>query len=284
MKKKHSEKLNKKKQNNKVLKARAILEKNKAALESASKKRKEAEKRSVPLRVFHIVKNTVFGALIVAIALIVISFILVRINGGTPELFGYSIQRISSGSMRPALEVGDIILSKSVSSPEEIAVDDIITFKGGAEYDDRNITHRVIVPPIRNYDNEYVLTTKGDANSVADSEITFSDVNSKFVKKLDFLNDFFSFFLSPWGLIIFIAALIIIFFDELLTLVKVLTGNYTEDDDEEDDSIKAIAERIKAEEEEKARLEELRKERARKHDNTSAKKRKRRKKYHKHSK
>lgn len=271
---------NKKHKNNKILKAKEILAMNKAALTIESEKKKEAEKRSPALRIIKIVRNIFFGLLIFALAVIIISFLVVRLNGGTPAVFGYSIQRVSSGSMTPTLEVGDIILSKSVTSPDEIEIDDIITFKGDSTFDYNNVTHRVVVPPMQNAGGEYVLTTKGDANPVEDKEIPFSWVQSKYIRTLDFLHKFYDFFLSPWGLIIFIAALLIIFFDELMTVVRVITGNY--DDEEEDESVGEIMTRLKAEEVEaflQYQQEQERKKRRRaKHSNTSVKKQKNRKK------
>ena len=66
----------------------------------------------------------------------------------------------------------------------------------------------------------------------------------------------FDFFLSPWGLIIFIGALLFIFFDELLNIVRIVSGNYP---DEEEESIAEIMERIQREDAEK---EEEKKRRA----------------------
>ena len=273
---KHKQSLNNKKhQNNKILKAKEIIARNKAALEKESEKKADLAKRSLPARILRILKRTLLGVVIVVFAAVIISFIVVRINGGTPELFGYSVQRISSGSMEPTLMVGDIILSKHVDDPSEIVIDDIITFKGGSDFEYNNVTHRVVVPPMEDINGNCVLTTKGDANISVDKEINFEDVNSKMISKIDFLNKFYDFFMSPWGLIIFIAALLIIFFDELLTVVKVITGNY-EEDEEDDESVSEIMDRLKAEEIEREKAEAERKERARKRNNTSKKKQKRR--------
>ena len=64
----------------------------------------------------------------------------------------------------------------------------------------------------------------------------------------------FDFFLSPWGLIIFIGALLIIFIDELINLVRIASHNYP---DEQEESINEIMERIQREDAEKARKEKL---------------------------
>lgn len=212
-------------------------------------------KLSKPGHVLKVIKNIVCVTLIVVLAFALISFLLVRVSGGTPTVFGYSIQRVSSGSMIPALEVGDIILSKTTDDPNEINTDDIITFKGGQSFSFKNVTHRVVVAPHEVENGKYVLITKGDANESADPEIGFDSVISKYITKLSFLNSIFDFFLSPWGLLIFIALLLLVFFDELMNIIKIATGNYRDEDEE---SISEIIERIQREdmekEEEKKRL------------------------------
>ena len=63
-------------------------------------------------------------------------------------------------------------------------------------------------------------------------------------------------FLSPWGLIIFIALLLLVFFDELINVVRIATGN----DIEEEESVDEIIERIQREDREK-QLEEAKRKR-----------------------
>lgn len=209
------------------------------------------EKDTKPKRVFSIIKNILCWSVIAVLAITLISFMMIRVSGGTPNIFGYTIQRISSGSMEPELKVGDIILSKKVSSPDELKIDDIITFKGGAEYDHNNVTHRIIIAPIKDESGNYFLTTKGDANDVSDAEIRYESVQSKYVKTLGFLNKFFDFFLSPWGLIVFLLTLLLIFFDELVNFIRIISGNYPDEDEE---SISDIIERLQQEERKKTEI------------------------------
>lgn len=259
---------NRKHLNNKILKAKEILSKNSEAL------RNDTADTAHRKRMFRRIRRIFFWVNLTVIALLLVSFLFVRIKGDTPTVFGYSIQRISTGSMEPELLVGDTILSHSIKSPEEVAVGDIITFSS-AEYAGRSVTHRVLTAPAKNEHGEYRLTTKGDANPVEDKEIAFSAVRSKMVKKLSFLNKLYNLFLSPAGLLILIALLVIIYFDEILTIAKVLTGNYDETKEEDYEEVMA-AERAKAEQ---LRREEERRERKRrnprKYDNTSSRKKKR---------
>lgn len=185
---------------------------------------------------------------IIILSFAVITFLLTRFAGGTPSLFGYTLQRVSSGSMVPELEVGDVILSRNVGESDELKVDDTITFDGSDQFGEKNVTHRIIVAPYE-ANGVVMLQTKGDANDIADDPIAFSRVQSLMLKKLDFLRTIYDLFLSPWGLIIFIALLLLVFFDELMNIIRIATGNYRDEDEE---SISEIIERIQREDREKA--------------------------------
>ena len=205
-----------------------------------------------------IIKNIVCWTLIVVLSFLVITFMITRFSGGTPSVFGYTLQRVETGSMEPAIEAGDVILSKTVNSISELSVNDIITYKGGKIFDNRKITHRIIQilgDPVQGENAE--LLTKGDANEIADQTITMAAVESKMVKKLEFLKKFYEFYLSPWGLIIFIVLLLFIFFDELINIIRIATHTLPEDKEE---SISEIIERLQREDAEKAELERQREE------------------------
>ena len=214
---------------------------------------KKARKISKALRVARIIKNIICGILIAVLVFIVITFLLTRVSGGTPSVFGYSLNRVETGSMEPALKVGDVLLCKNVSEPSEIKEGDIITFQGGAKFSNHKVTHRVLIGPYYNDNGECVIVTKGDANDIDDGEIKLSAVESKMLQKLDFLKKLYDFFFSPWGLIIFIALLILIFFDEVMNLIRLSTGKY--DDEEKEESIGEIIERIQREDAEKLEKE-----------------------------
>lgn len=217
-------------------------------------KNKLGEKRTASLRkvlkVVRIVKNIICWALIAVLTLAIIIFMITKASGDTPSVFGYSIHRIVSGSMEPELSVGDVILNKEVSDSSEVKVGNIITFQGSAAFDNKIVTHRVLVAPYDNGRGTTVLVTKGDANEKDDGEINFSDVQSKFVAKVSFLKNIYDFFFSKWGLLVFVFLLLLIFFDEIVNIIKVSIYSSEQDDTE---SIQEIVERVKREQLEEAK-------------------------------
>ncbi len=163
--------------------------------------------------------NIISTVLLIVLIIIVIAVFLTRASGGVPELFGYQVYRISSGSMSPVLEVGDVILSHKVDA-DEIKVGDIITYLGDeGNYDGMLITHSVITAP-HSSGGDTVLSTQGVAEgAIPDPEISFSQVKGKYITKLSFLNKAYTFFLSPTGLIIFILIIMILFGYEIISLI-----------------------------------------------------------------
>ena len=191
-----------------------------------------------------IIKNVVCWVLIAVLAVAVIVFMFTKINGETPQVFGYTLHRIVSGSMKPELEVGDVIVSKEIKDISEIGVGDIITFQGDARFDDQKVTHRVLVAPYDNGRGATVIVTKGDANIEDDGEISVSSVESKYLSKFDFLKKIYDFFFTPWGLLVFIFVLLLVFFDEIMNIIRLSAQSAKENNDE---TIYEIIERVQKE-------------------------------------
>ena len=179
------------------------------------------------------------------LAFLIVMMIYSRIKGEVPSVFGYSILRVSTGSMEPELMVGDVILDKDVDDVQSIKVDDVITYRGSGELSGMLITHKVVKAPYLAEDGTYYLQTKGIANEIADKEISADKVVSVMVCKIPQLDALYNFFLSPWGLVIFIVLIVLIFFDELVAFVRALTGNTKSAKDATD--INEIIERLSAE-------------------------------------
>lgn len=196
-------------------------------------------------RIFKIFRTVLCWICIALLILMVISLVTAKIKGMQPSIFGYSVYRVSSGSMEPELEVGDVILGKSVKDPMEIKVGDVVTYKGSGELSGMLITHKVIVAPAEE-DGVIMLQTKGIANDIPDSPINADRVVSVVVCELEFLEYFYNFFFSPWGLLTIIALIILVFIDEVIAVIRNLTGN---DVKREKKDINEIIGRIKSEDE-----------------------------------
>jgi signal peptidase len=168
--------------------------------------------------------------LILLVALVVFIFI-TRLSGNTPSIFGYHVFRVQTDSMVPTLNVGDIILVKETSA-EDIHNGDIVTYRClYGNLAGQTITHRVAQEPeVRN--GQYYYVTKGDkAGAVLDDEISYDQVEGKYVKTVPYLDKMFSFFLSPAGLITFIALIVVLFGYEMISLIM----SYKSIDEKDDD-------------------------------------------------
>lgn len=197
-----------------------------------------------------VVKNVICWAVLIVLVLTVLIFLITRINGSVPSVFGYSVFRVSSGSMEPELTVGDVILDRAVTDPEELSAGDVITFEGTGKLDGLLVTHKIIKAPYTDENGNIMLQTKGVANDYPDDPISFNSVTAVMVCKVPTLDVIYNVFLSAWGLIIFIVLLVLIFIDELVVIIRILTGNEKTAGDADD--INEIIERLEKEKAQKA--------------------------------
>lgn len=214
-----------------------------------TKKQKKPETKFK--KTFRIIKNVIFIIIMVVLVTLMIVTLTARINGGTPTVFGYALYRVSSGSMEPFLQVGDIIISKECD-PMELKQGDIITYNGtSGQFAGKRVTHRVITEPyFDKSDGKYYLVTKGDDNPAEDTPILTTQVTGKYLDKIQFLKWIYDVFVTPWGLLILIALIVIAFFNEIVLFVKALLG-HVDNDEEEREDIQDIIKRVQRESAEK---------------------------------
>lgn len=86
-------------------------------------------------------------------------------------LIGYQPLIIRSGSMQPALDVGDVVVVADVEA-DQLAVGDIATLRGVRGQAD-TLTHRVTA--ISTSSGSLTVTTQGDANSANESQVLQPD-------------------------------------------------------------------------------------------------------------
>ena len=122
---------------------------------------------------------------------------------------------VSSGSMEPVLNIGDVLIVRDGSTFEKVERGDIIVFNR-PQIHDRVIVHRVV--DIRE-SSERVLTTKGDANPASipgtDFPITKKDYIGEVVyvtPKIGYVTKYLS---PPTNYIIIAMILAILFFNRV---------------------------------------------------------------------
>lgn len=164
--------------------------------------------------------NIILSIVLIFLVLVVVLTMVVRITGNTPSIGGYMIFRVSTGSMEPELNVGDVILTKEISSVTDIKEGDIITYQGtSGSYSGKLITHKVITAPYEENGSCY-LVTQGIANPEPDPVVADYQVVGIMVTKIPFLGAIYSFFLTPWGLIAAILLILLAFSGEFWNIYK----------------------------------------------------------------
>ena len=109
--------------------------------------------------------NVVSVLAITAAVVVLLSVVLTK-SGDAPNILGYSVFRVLTGSMEPTIETDSLIVVKRID-PSEVKEGDIISFysadpsHGGAVN-----THRVVSSE-QNGEN-WIYSTKGDANEIVD--------------------------------------------------------------------------------------------------------------------
>ena len=106
-----------------------------------------------------------------------------------PKLLGMAQIIVVSGSMEPAIQVGDMLV---IREQDRYQHGDIITYRSGQNL----ITHRVI--SVDGTD----LVTQGDANNVADEPITLSQVEGKMFLRIPGLGRAILLLKTPAGILV----------------------------------------------------------------------------------
>ncbi len=181
--------------------------------------------------------GTLWWLLVVVLAILLIIVISAKFRGEVPQICGFSIMKIVSGSMEDTIPTGSYILVKR-TAPEDIEKEDIISFYS----DDRAIygmpnTHRV--KDIIFADGEFEFVTQGDATSVADPVNAKGDrLIGVYVTTLSGLSAF-SDFLSGGGTFIILMVLGAATFALVgLTMYKKLKATNTDEEDNDNSESK----------------------------------------------
>ncbi|MUV38595.1 Signal peptidase I [Lentibacillus sp. JNUCC-1] len=123
------------------------------------------KKRKVMKWVNNIVTTVLFVLLISVATMVMVT----KISGGEPEMFGYQLKTVLSGSMEPGIQTGSIIAVKPGGDMTRFKANDVITFQ---EEDGKLITHRIT--EVQNSGDHVMYRTKGDNNNAEDSSPVLS--------------------------------------------------------------------------------------------------------------
>ena len=116
------------------------------------------------------VKKVIFALInflsiaIIAAAVAVLCIVLMTKPGKAPSVLGYTVLRVTTGSMAPTYGVDTLIVVKK-TDPAEIREGDVISFYSlDPALDGAVNTHRVV--SVEKEGDGYIYQTKGDANNV----------------------------------------------------------------------------------------------------------------------
>jgi signal peptidase len=146
------------------------------------------------------------------------------VGNSLPMPFGYGASVVLSGSMEPVLSVNDLVLIKET---QDIAPGDIIVYESGGAL----IIHRV-----QSVDGDTV-TTRGDANNVADEPFDVSNVRGKMVAVFPVVGGLARILKTPVGTAALLAAAFV--------LIELSYRSERRQDDDEMEEIKAEIRRLK---------------------------------------
>lgn len=190
--------------------------------------------------------STVFTVfLILLLAFVVYTFVQLK-TSKRPNLFGYGVYTVISGSMVPTLEIGDVIIVKKVDKESDLKKGDVITFAGKGDLAGKIVTHRIISEGVE----DGLITTCGDANfGIADkTPIGFSDVIGKYVRTSVVLTFAYKAFRSKVGfaLIVFVPLIILL----IIQIVNFTHACKMKDDGEKKEEELSPEEAVKKKEDE----------------------------------
>ncbi|MEN2467718.1 signal peptidase I [Ornithinibacillus sp. JPR2-1] len=114
--------------------------------------------------------NLLTYAMMAVLIFLAFTVVATKASGGEPEILGYQLKTVLSGSMEPEFNTGSIIAVEPGGDMTRFQSGDVITF---VEEDGKLITHRVI--EVVNSGEHVMYRTKGDNNASPDSSLVLSE-------------------------------------------------------------------------------------------------------------
>lgn len=126
-----------------------------------------------------LIKILLLGVIIVIVYNVLMVNIFKIINRNGRSLFNYNMYIITTDSMKPSINSGDIIITKR-GKEQNLNIGDIIAFNKQGDV----ITHRIIDIK-ENQDNKKTYITKGDNNNTQDKQgVLYNEIVGKQILKI----------------------------------------------------------------------------------------------------
>ncbi len=121
-------------------------------------------------KVMKLINNLISGILITLLISVASLVVVTKVSGGEPQLFGYQLKTVLSGSMEPGIQTGSLIAVKKAVDKTNFKKGDVITFQ---EEEGILITHRIT--EVSKSGDSILYRTKGDNNNAEDMNPVLSD-------------------------------------------------------------------------------------------------------------
>ena len=164
------------------------------------------------MKVFKKVINIVIDVLVVLILLVsalVLTLSLASQDTGSPNLLGYTLNAIQTGSMEPEFYDGDLLIGKTTDIDGTYNKGDIVFFESSYKGED-GISykmvkcHRIVKTKDDNGIKYYL--TKGDNNNVNDAEkVKYEEIEGKYITKFVCIGYLVNFLNTTEGFIILVS-------------------------------------------------------------------------------
>lgn len=185
----------------------------------------------------------VLSVLLILGAIMILLTVVMTKSGEAPNIFGYSVFRVLSGSMEPAIRTDSLVVVQRTEA-ENIREGDVISFYSRDPSLEGFVnTHRVV--DVENSNGEITFTTRGDANQIADRyPVTSKDLIGKVVFVSLFLGKFVRLLSNPLIFLpLIVIPLAVILLSNLIRTIKVTRKLVRE---EEEAAIREALEEIKS--------------------------------------
>lgn len=196
--------------------------------------------------------ETIVSILIfVLAAFILFNVVIARINKDVPRIFGYSFHLVTTGSMTPEIEVGDLVFAKKIDKSKIVLGDDIVFISDDPLIYGEPVVHRVV-----GINPDGSFQTQGIKEGLGIDPYAAVNVVGIVVGKSTFFGEVFTFFSDISRIIFFVVFIVLIYVIAKLAFkfVKIIREPATDANteagheiDSKEVELKQLKEQLKAE-------------------------------------